>query len=101
MQISFERSGGFIGTPITITLDTATLSPDHASQLQHLVDAANFFNLPATIAPSSSQPDRFQYRVTLQDGDRLHTVTVGEAAIPSTLKPLLDWMMEAIRNRAT
>jgi hypothetical protein len=101
MQISFERSGGFIGTPITITLDTATLSPDHANQLRRLVNAADFFNVPATIAPSSSQPDRFQYKVTIQEGDRHHTVTVGEAAIPSTLKPLLDWMMEAIRNRAT
>jgi hypothetical protein len=101
MHISFERSGGFIGTPITTTLDTATLSPEHASQLRQLVDAADFFNVPATIAPSSSQPDRFQYRVTIQDDDRRHTVTVGEAATPSTLKPLLDWMMEAIRNRAT
>jgi hypothetical protein len=101
MKVSFERSGGFIGTPITITLDTATLSPDRANQLRQLVDAAGFFNVPATIAPSSSQPDRFQYKLTIQDGDRHHTVTVAESAIPSTLKPLLNWMMEAIRNQAT
>lgn len=100
MQISFERSGGFIGTPIAATLDTAIMSPDQASQLQRLVEAADFFRLPTTMLPPSSQPDRFHYTVTIQDGDRHHTVTVGEAAIPNTLKPLLDWVMEVIRNRA-
>lgn len=98
MQVSFERSGGFIGAPMTITLDSATLAPDDATQLRRLVEAADFFNLPAT-AKSPAQPDRFHYQVSIQEGDRHHTITIGEAAVSKTLRPLLDWLMDAIRNR--
>lgn len=98
MQISFERSGGFIGVPMSITLDTATLPADDAAQLSRLVEAADFFNLPANIPSRSAQPDRFQYKVTVWMGDRQHTVSAGESAVPGTLKPLLDWLIEAIRS---
>jgi hypothetical protein len=97
MQVSFERSGGFTGVLITLSLDTATLSPDQVTQLQRLVDEADFFHLPAAIP--AAQPDRFQYRITIQEGDREHTVTVGEPGVPNTLRPLLEWLMEAARNQ--
>ncbi|MBW4578713.1 MAG: hypothetical protein KME42_03955 [Tildeniella nuda ZEHNDER 1965/U140] len=97
MQISLERSGGFTGMPLTITVDTATLNPDRATQLRQLLEAADFFRLPST--PSApAQPDRFEYAVTVREGDRSHTVTVSEAAIPAPLKPLLDWLMATARS---
>ncbi len=65
MQITFERSGGFAGLITTTTVDTATLPASEANQLRLLVEAANFFQLPSTIAPGS-QPDRFQYQLTIQ-----------------------------------
>jgi hypothetical protein len=98
MHISFERSGGFTGIPITVTVDSSTLSPNEAAQLHQLVDMANFFQLPETI-PAPDQPDRFQYSITVEEGDRRHIVTVGEAAVPNTLRPLLNWLMEAARRR--
>jgi hypothetical protein len=49
--------------------------------------------------PTVSRPDRFQYRLTIQDGDRQHQITVGETAVPSSLRPLLDWLMEAVRSQ--
>lgn len=98
MQVSFERSGGFTGISITVTLDSASLSADEATHLHHLVDAADFFNLPTAIA-GSAQPDRFQYRVSIQEHNQQHTVTVKESAIPDTLKPLLDWLLDAARKR--
>ena len=97
MQITLERSGGFTGIPLTITVDTASLSPDQATQLRHLVEAADFFHLPA--APSTpAQPDRFEYEVTVQEGDRKHTLTFGEVAVPEALRPLLNWLMETARS---
>jgi hypothetical protein len=93
MQITLERSGGFTGIPLTITVDTATLSPDQVTQLRHFVETADFFHMPA--APSiPAQPDRFEYEVTVQEGDRTHTVTFGEVAVPEPLRPLLNWLME-------
>lgn len=97
MQISLERSGGFTGIPLTVTLDTETLAPDRATQLRHLVEAADFFHLPSTLS-TSAQPDRFEYAVTVREGDRSHTITVSEAAIPAPLRPLLDWLMATARS---
>jgi hypothetical protein len=98
MRIVFERSGGFTGMIVTTTVDTAILSPMERSTLHSLVEAADFFRLPGAIA-SPAQPDRFQYQITVEDGDRQHTVILGEAAVPGTLRPLLDWLMDAIRTK--
>jgi len=98
MQITVERSGGFTGMPLTLSIDTAHLAPEQATHLRHLVEAADFFHLPATVSVPA-QPDRFEYEVTVREGDRKHTVTVGEAAMPERLKPLLAWVIEAARQR--
>jgi hypothetical protein len=100
MQVSLERSGGFTGISLSITVDTATLPPDQATQLDHLVKTADFFNLPTTI-DSPTQPDRFQYQVSVQEGDRQHTVMIRETAVPANLKPLINWLTEALRRRET
>ncbi|MBE9138494.1 hypothetical protein IQ254_15065 [Nodosilinea sp. LEGE 07088] len=92
MQITVERSGGYTGIPLTLQVDTATLPSDQAAQLRQLVEAADFFHL--TAPPSiSAQPDRFEYEITVREGDRQHRVTVGDMAMPEPLKPLLGWLM--------
>lgn len=98
MHISFERSGGITGMPVTIAIDTDSLSSDEVSQLCQLVDNSGFFELP-TATTEPSQPDRFQYKVIIREGDRQHTVKIGETAINNKLKPLLDWLIAAARQR--
>lgn len=97
MRITFERSGGFTGIPMTATVDTQTLAAAQVTEFQSLVEAADFFRLPATI-PAAAQPDRFQYQITVEDGNRHHTVSVGESAVPGTLRPLIERMMQAARQ---
>lgn len=97
MYIYFERSGGFTGIPMTVTIDSATLSPNQTVQLCQLVEAANFFNLPEVI-PAAPQPDRFQYTITIRQNTQSHTITMGEQAVPNTLRPLLNWLMETARR---
>ena len=92
MQVTVERTGGFTGIPLTKTVDSATLSHQEAVRLHQMMDAADFFELPSTI-PSTPQPDRFQYRITVEQEGKQHSVTVGEAAVPVNLKPLLNWLM--------
>ncbi|WP_017314273.1 protealysin inhibitor emfourin [Mastigocladopsis repens] len=94
MRISFERTGGFAGISRTKTVDTANISANEADLLPQLVEAANFFNLPENITASTSQPDRFQYRLTVEDEGRKHTVTVSETALPGTLRPLIEWLQK-------
>lgn len=97
MRISFERSGGFAGMMTTISIDTAKLAPTEATQVKSLVEAADFFRLPEAIA-SSAQPDRFEYHLTVAEKQRKHSITVSESCIPGTLRPLVEWLMEAARS---
>ena len=93
MQVVFERSGGFSGLLVTISVDTTKLTVEQAEQLHRLVESAHFFSLPAHL-PAPAQPDRFQYQVTVETDGRQHTVTISEAAVPETLRPLISWLME-------
>jgi hypothetical protein len=78
--------------------DTETLAPNDAAHLRSLVEAADFFRLTPIMTGTTTRPDRFQYDITVEDGDRSHTVTVSESNVPSTLRPLLDWMQDAARS---
>ncbi len=98
MYISLERSGGVTGMPITIAINTDSLSSNEVSQLRQLVENSGFFELPAATT-EMTQPDRFQYKVIVCDGDRQHTVKIGETAVNNNLKPLLDWLIAAAQWR--
>ncbi len=99
MRATLERTGGFAGIRLNTSVDDATLDSGNVKRLHQLVKQADFFHLPEIIAPSSPQPDRFQYKVTIVDGVHKHTVTVSETAIPSSLKPLVDWLMQQKRGQ--
>ena len=92
MLITLERSGGFTGINKVIAIDTAKLPQNESEKLSMLLEAANFFNLPAYIAADSSQRDCFQYSLTIEDEDKQHTVTVSESSIPETLTPIIEWI---------
>ena len=89
MRVHFERSGGVAGFRLAATIDTETLPPDQARELEALVDAAGFFDLPEVMAGPAEAADQFQYRLTVEAGPRSHTVTVSESAAPASLRPLL------------
>jgi hypothetical protein len=91
MQVSFERSGGFANIPLSVSVNTEMLPSDQAVQLRQWVEAAQFFDLPTSLM-SSGQPDRFQYQITVEEGDRQHSVSVSESAMPESLKPLVRWL---------
>lgn len=97
MQITFERSGGFAGMVMATDVNTADLPSEDAKHLRTLVEAADFFRLPTTIA--AAQPDRFQYQITVTDGGKAHSISVDESAMPGTLRPLVDWLISATRRR--
>ncbi len=99
MKVTFERSGGFAGMLMTATVDTEILSTSEAEQLRQLIQATNFFHLPSKIVSASSQPDRFQYKIIAEDGNRHHTVQVSESVISEQLRSLLDWLTEMARSQ--
>lgn len=93
MRVTVQRTGGFTAIPLTKTVDVAAMPPNKATQLRQMVEAADFFNLPSTI-PSTPQPDRFVYQISVEQEGKRHSVTVGETAMPPNMKPLVDLIMK-------
>lgn len=91
MHVTLTRSGGFAGLTRTAAVDGAALPAAERAALDGLVTSARFFALPATIpAPA---PDRFRYRLTVEDdAGRSHTVVVDEAALSGPLRALIAWV---------
>jgi hypothetical protein len=98
MNIHFERSGGFAGLRLSHDLDSSQLSPEDGNELNRLVDASGFFDLPADVRAANPGADCFQYKLTVKAGPREHTVAVDDAAVPQTLRPLLNFATAKARR---
>lgn len=99
MRITFEQTGGFAGMTITKVFDTSTLPEKETKRLRQLVEAAAFFNLPASLTSDTPHPDSFEYLITVEEDGNQHTVEVSESAAPANLTPLLEWLrMQASRR---
>lgn len=92
MRIEFERTGGFAGLTMRNVIDLDNLPQEDANRLRQLIEKSNFFKLPGSITSSAPGVDRFHYAITVKSDGRKHTVEVDEAALPSEMKPLLQWL---------
>ena len=92
MTISFERSGGFTGVPLKYSVNSDDLSESDRNELEQLVNAADFFELPEQIKAPPGAADVFQFDITLNDGGREHKVEVDQTVVPEKLNPLLKWL---------
>jgi emfourin len=97
MRVRFERTGGFAGTRLAVDLEEASLPPDERAALRDLVEACDFFSLPARLGGGAA-PDSFGYRVSVEDGGRAHTVTVRDEGMPEGLTALVDFLAERARG---
>ncbi len=96
MRVVVEQSGGFTGIPFTTSVDTGSMSPSDAAELQALVDSAHVAEFPKG-GTKNVYPDQLEYTITLErDGER-HEVNVSESDLSDPLRALLDW----VRSRAS
>ncbi|HMH52963.1 MAG TPA: protealysin inhibitor emfourin [Candidatus Acidoferrum sp.] len=100
MRIRVRQLGGFAGEPLELgRVDTATLPADVAAALHQTVDQAHFFDLPAVVPSDSVGADLLVYEITVEDGDRRHSVSFvedgSEAASP--LRGLKTQLVRAAR----
>ncbi|NET85848.1 MAG: hypothetical protein F6J94_29350 [Moorea sp. SIO1F2] len=100
MKIYFERSGGFMGMNMATEVDTESLSPEEADQLQGLLNTNSFFELPAQLMSSTPGADQFSYKLTVEVAGRKKTVEIGDTAVPEMLQPLLRRLTTMARSRS-
>jgi hypothetical protein len=97
MKIQLERTGGFAGIPLRTNVDTDNLDDQSKRTLQSLVDSSRFFDLPARLSSPTPGADRFQFKVTIQDGNRSHTVEADEGALAPEVQALFQYLTRLAR----
>ncbi len=97
VKVQFARTGGFAGMRLMASVDTETLPPEEADRLRRLIARAAFFEQLTSLRSATPAPDRFQYRVTVEEGDRRKTVELDESSIPKSVRPLLDYLVDSAR----
>jgi len=95
-KIYYERTGGFMGRKVSITINMDDLPDEQATLLDNLVDKADFFELPADLT-GSAMPDSFTYNITISSERRQHSVRVGDSTAPDDLRPLLEELSRQAR----
>ena len=98
MYIEFERSGGFAGMHLEAVIESDSLQAEQAHRLHFLLDETHFFNLPERLEAPEEAPDRFCYRIFVDDGERRHAIEAGEEALPDELWPLVEWLIQQARR---
>jgi hypothetical protein len=92
MRVKLERSGGLANVHRSVSVDAAALAPERAEELRRLVAAANLSKFPDNPTPIAGRPDRFIYKLTVEDESAAHTVTVSEDVATEDLQRLVDWL---------
>lgn len=87
-----KRSGGFAGRTVRTEIDGNSLPELQRRRLHKLVDESGFFTLPARLESMTRGADMFRYTITIEIGEKTHTVEAAEAALPPGIRPLLDWL---------
>ena len=87
--IRLVRTGGFGGMRREVRIETETLSREEREPLERLVRDSGFFDLPATFPRPAKGADYFLYAITVEDGDRRHTVEASRPALPEGLRLLV------------
>jgi hypothetical protein len=98
MRIMFERTGGFMGRSVSLTIELDDLSPDQAGTLRKLVDEAHFFTLKEN-PPARPNPDGFQYTITVETDKARHTIHTSDTNAPEELRPLLQELSQRARSQ--
>lgn len=93
--VTLESSGGIAG-PMrrpTARLGSAGLSADDSAELERLIDASRFFDLPANFPTDAKARDPMTYSLTIERNGRRHTVTWSDGSgHPHELAELASWV---------
>jgi hypothetical protein len=98
MIVRFVQSGGYAGLLKGCELDTNTLPPDQAKELQELVGASAISASGEHISDSSR--DLRQYEITIDDGASRTSVVFDDESIPQSAKPLIGYLKKCSRPQA-
>ncbi len=101
MRVIFQSEGGiahFPGLSRPVTMESDQLPEQQAAELRQLVEAARFFDRPEQVGgPAPGAADYRQYTITVDAGERRHTVRLVEPVEDPDLQRLVRFLEERTR----
>ena len=95
MRIKLEVSGGFAGLhQAPKEIDSESLDEHGANRWRELLARANFFQLPCE-SLTKNGCDLMQYKITVQDGSKLHQVTLDDITLTNELRQIVSDLQAA------
>jgi hypothetical protein len=87
--------GGFVYLPDRskpVTIDTEDLPEEEANELERLVEAAGFFELPETIPPPPGAADYLKYTISGTSSEHSYTVQFTDLIEDPHLQALVAYL---------
>ena len=97
MRIEYEKEGGFAyfpGLHRPVTIDTDRLPAEEAKEIKRLIEAAGFFDLPASSPPPRGAADYFQYTISVTAPQCRHTVRLTDPIRDPNVQALVNYLNE-------
>ena len=102
MKVYFEQSGGLAGVGSYASVDSDSLQPEEASELQRLIDDANFLELPSQPSAPSRGADYMEYKITIEINNNKHFIKTTDLTMPPNVSPLIRYLRQkAVRKPAS
>lgn len=98
-RVEMTRSGGVAGVQLRGVIDTATLAPEEAAEVEVELGKINLSDLAARPVSRGGPPDRFQYDLIIEHDGTRHQMTIGERDLPPSLVPLIERLIVQSRQR--
>jgi hypothetical protein len=86
--------GGFVYLPPSepVTIDTDDLPVEEANELERLIEAVGFFELPETSPPPHGAADYLRYTISVTTPERSHTVVLTDPIEDPDLQALVEYL---------
>ena len=101
MRVRFKMDGGFVYLPARsepTTIDTEELPAEEAKELQRLIEAAGFFELPESTSPPRGGADYLRYTISVTAGEKSHTVQLTDPIEDPHLQALVEYLEAKARE---
>ena len=92
-MINFKRTGGIMSREMAMNFDLGSMPGSVAQRLQGLLTESNFFEVPV-VNDLHTNPDEYQYDITVVAGNSIHTIHVSDTSMPHSIRPLVEELTE-------
>lgn len=97
MRVTFLQSGGVVGAVRGCELDSGSLLPDEARELESLVLSSGITESGEFLSPEGR--DLRLYEIRVENGSNIVAVTFDDRTLPEQARPLVSYLRRNAKPR--